>query len=114
MLFSMKEEILQEMDKYRVSEFEKLADEMMVTVSDGSQLRVLRYTPPKDRFNGYTLVIVVGWGTVIPSWDELLMDATKDFEVIYYESREKGSSILPKKYAVGMERMVLDLSLIHI
>ena len=105
----MKEEILKEMDKFRVSEFEKIAEMMMVPVSDGSQLRVLRYTPPKDKFNGYTLVLSVGWGTVVPAWDLLLMDATKDFEVVYYESREKGSSILPKKYAVGMDRMAKDI-----
>ncbi|MHA1199368.1 MAG: alpha/beta fold hydrolase [Candidatus Heimdallarchaeaceae archaeon] len=105
----MKQEILEEMEQFRVSEYEKIAETMMVPMSDGSKLRVLRYTPPKDKFNGYTIVLSVGWGTVIPAWDALLMDAIKDFDVVYYESREKGSSELPKKYAVGMDRMAQDI-----
>lgn len=105
----MKKEILEEMEKFRVSEFEKLAKSSMVPISDGSKLKVFRYTPPKEKFNGYTLFLSVGWGTVVSAWDQLLLEATKDFDVVYYESREKGSSELPKKYAVGMERMAKDI-----
>jgi hypothetical protein len=105
----MKPEIRELMDRLSVSEFEKEAEESRITVSDGSSLRILRKTPVQERFNGYSIIVIVGWGTIVPSWDSLLMEATKDFDVIYLESREKASSVLPKSYEVGMERMVKDI-----
>lgn len=105
----MKPEIRELMDKLSVSKFEKKAEELMVTMSDGASLRILRSTPPKEKFNGYSMVLMVGWGTIVPSWDPLLMEAIKDFDLIYFESREKDSSNLPKSSEVGMERMAKDI-----
>ena len=105
----MKQEIKEEMDKLRVSEFEKIAEPIRISMSDGASIRVFRYTPPNKDFNGYSLIINVGWGTVVPSWDALLMEAVKDFDVVYIESREKASSYLPKSAKLGLERMAKDI-----
>ena len=105
----MKPEIRELMNKLSVSEFEKKAEELRLIMSDGSSIRILRSIPTKDKFNGYSMIVIVGWGTIVPSWDLLLMEAVKDFDVIYIESREKASSILPKGYEVGMDRMVKDI-----
>ncbi|MCE7742886.1 MAG: hypothetical protein GOP50_10565 [Candidatus Heimdallarchaeota archaeon] len=105
----MKQEIQEEMERFRVSEFEKIAESIQIPMSDGATIRVFKFTPSKKDFNGYSLVLSVGWGTVVPAWDALLMDAAKDFEVVYVESREKGSSDVPKTADLGLERMAKDL-----
>ena len=105
----MKPEMRELMIKLSVSEFEKKAKEFQVTMSDGASVRILRSTPPKDKSNGYSLILIVGWGTIVPAWNLLLMEAIKDFDIIYFESREKASSYLPKSAEVGMERMARDI-----
>ena len=91
---SSKEENL---NKFMKAEYEKIADESYFLVSDGSEIRVLSSKPQDKPGNGYTLLLLPGWNTVVPGWDEVLMEAAKDFEVLYIESREKGSSKLARK-----------------
>ncbi len=74
-----------------VSEFEEKSKEQYIKVSDGSEVKILTTKAPKDTSNGYTFVIIPGWGTVIPGWEEVLMEAIKDFDILYIESREKMS-----------------------
>ena len=74
-----------------VSEFERRAKEQYFKTSDGAEIKVLTTKPPKGKAKGYTLMLLPGWGTVIPGWEQVLMEAVKDFDVLYIESREKGS-----------------------
>ncbi|MHA1259106.1 MAG: hypothetical protein ACTSRO_05595 [Candidatus Heimdallarchaeaceae archaeon] len=105
----MKEEISNSMEKLLVSKFEKKAKTKDIIMSDNATIRVFYSNPEKEDANGYSIIVVAGWGTVLPSWDEFLLDIMKDFEVIYFESREKASCSLPKKSDVGMDRMAYDL-----
>ncbi len=92
-----------------VAQFEKEAKSLDVMMSDNTTVRVYTSEAPTNERNGYTLFVISGWGTVLPSWDVFLMEAAKDFDVIYYESREKASSGYTRKSDVGMHRMVLDI-----
>ena len=92
-----------------VAEFEKIAEERYVTASDGTQLRVYLTTAPPESKNGYTLFMIPGWATIVPSWDEVLLEAMKYFDIVYFESREKDSSILNKKTKNRMDRVSEDL-----
>lgn len=92
-----------------VTQFEKEAKPLDVMMSDNTTIRVYTTKAPTDKRNGYTLFIISGWGTVIPSWDELLINAVEDFDVVYFESREKGSSSFNRKSDLGMHRMALDI-----
>ncbi|MCE7743271.1 MAG: hypothetical protein GOP50_12545, partial [Candidatus Heimdallarchaeota archaeon] len=74
-----------------ISEFEEAATEQFVKVSDGSEVKILTTKAPKEKANGYTFVIIPGWGTIVPGWEEVLMEAIKDFDILYIESREKMS-----------------------
>ena len=95
--------------KFLKAEYEELAEERYITVSDGSQIRVLLSKAPKEAHNDLTLVLVPGWNTVVPGWDEVLLEAMKDFDVVYIETREKGSSIVKKKAKFDMDRFSSDI-----
>jgi len=105
----MKKEIKEAMEKFAISEFEKKSEAINIPMSDGATIRIYRSIPAKEKFNGYSMIVMPGWGTVVPAWDQFLLEAVKDFDVIYFESREKGSSDLPKTAKVGMERMAFDI-----
>ncbi|MEE9409439.1 MAG: hypothetical protein V3V41_00745 [Candidatus Heimdallarchaeota archaeon] len=105
----MDKEIEKEMEALAISEFEKEAETIDLIMSDKTPIRVLRTIPPVGSENGYKIIVNAGWGSIIPSWDEFLMDAKKDFEIIYLESREKASCQLSRKSKVGMERMAFDI-----
>ncbi len=92
-----------------VSHFEKEAKPLDVMMSDNTTIRVYTTKAPTDKRNGYTLFVMPGWGTVIPAWDNYLLEAMKDFDVVYFESREKGSSGFTRKSDLGMHRMALDI-----
>ena len=93
-----------------VSEFEEKAKEEYIKVSDGSEVKILTTKAPKDKFNGYTFVIIPGWGTIVPGWEEVLMEAIKDFNILYIESREK-ISFRPGKGRIknDLNRLALDV-----
>ena len=105
----MKKEIKELLDKYSVSEYEKFAKSQDLIMSDNTSIKVLTSKPEKSKANGYVLFVNPGWSTVVPAWDKFLMEAKKDFEIVYFESREKASSGLTRKSEVGMPRMALDL-----
>ncbi|MHA1829174.1 MAG: alpha/beta fold hydrolase [Candidatus Heimdallarchaeaceae archaeon] len=91
------------------AEYEKFATEEYLMMSDGAQLRVLSSKVDKETDKTYTIVLFAGWGSVVLGWDEVLMELSKDFNVLYIESREKGSSIISKKSETGMNRISDDL-----
>jgi len=48
---------------------------------------------PKIKSNFPPVIFIPGWGSIIDSWEVVLKEMTKDFEVYYLETREKSSSI---------------------
>jgi len=48
---------------------------------------------PKIKSNFPPVIFIPGWGSIIDSWEVVLKEMTKDFEVYYLETREKNSSI---------------------
>ena len=97
-------------DELLISEFENASKEQYVKVSDGSEVMILTTKAPKERANGYTFLLVPGWGTIVPGWEDLLMEAIKDFNILYIESREK-LSFRPGKGRIknNVERLALDV-----
>ncbi|MHA1801512.1 MAG: hypothetical protein ACTSWJ_07225 [Candidatus Heimdallarchaeaceae archaeon] len=83
--------------------YEKYAIESYLEMSDGSKLKILRTHAKEEVSNGHTLFVNPAFGSVILGWDELLVEAMKDFDIVYFESREKESSKLVKKAKMDME-----------
>lgn len=79
-------------EEHMVSAFEKKATESYIKMSDGTELRYLHTKAPEEKTNVYTLVLLPGWGSVPLGWDDVLLEAMKDFNIFYIESREKFSS----------------------
>jgi len=96
-------------EKFLIAEYEKFAEEHYITVSDGTELRVLTSKAPKEAHNGFTFVLVAGWNTVVSGWDGVLLEAMKDFDVVYIETREKGSSRVGKKAKFDIDRFSTDI-----
>ena len=67
------------------------AREEMVQISDQVILRVIQFTPARNKGNP-TVVFVAGWISLMVGWQEVLLEMTEDFPVIYIETREKISS----------------------
>jgi pimeloyl-ACP methyl ester carboxylesterase len=66
-------------------------EDRMMSVADGVALRVVTFTPPVDIGNP-TVLFVAGWISQITAWQTVLKEMTKDFRVVYVETREKISS----------------------
>ena len=66
---------------------------------------------PKETRNNLTILVIAGWGTIVPSWKGFLHEAKRDFDIIYLETREKLSSVLPKNLErCSMDRLSSDLA----
>jgi hypothetical protein len=96
-------------DTLSQAEYERYAEESYLEMSDESQLKILRTHAKEDSSNGFTLFVNPAFGSIILGWDELLVDAMKDFDIVYFESREKGSSKLIKKAKMDMEAYSEDI-----
>ncbi|MCG3220483.1 MAG: hypothetical protein H7641_03800 [Candidatus Heimdallarchaeota archaeon] len=94
--------------KFMKAKYEEIAVEEYITVSDGSELRILK-SKASEESNGYTLLLLAGWGTIVIGWDEVLMEASKDFDIVYLESREKGSSKLTRGIKHDLDRLSSDI-----
>jgi pimeloyl-ACP methyl ester carboxylesterase len=66
-------------------------EDRMVGVAEGVTLRVLTFSPPADIGNP-SVLFVAGWISQITAWQTVLKEMTKDFPVVYVETREKISS----------------------
>ncbi|MHA2501899.1 MAG: alpha/beta fold hydrolase [Candidatus Kariarchaeaceae archaeon] len=67
------------------------------------------HSQPKSP-NGRTVLVIPGWFSLVMGWREVTKELSKEAEVWYIETREKGSSILPKnKVDMSVERMTDDL-----
>ncbi|MCG3253240.1 MAG: alpha/beta hydrolase [Candidatus Heimdallarchaeota archaeon] len=78
------------------AEIEKKAKEIYCEMSDGMKVRILDFDLA-EKPNKYTIFLVPGFVTVFLSWEILVEILSKDFRVLYFESREKSSSIAPNR-----------------
>lgn len=96
-------------EQFKIAKYEEIAEEIFCEVSDGTKLRILTTNASKEKNIGYTLFLVPGWSTIVPSWDKVLMEAKDDFDIIYMETREKSSAKLVKKAKFDLHRLAEDM-----
>ncbi|MCE7741124.1 MAG: hypothetical protein GOP50_01575 [Candidatus Heimdallarchaeota archaeon] len=96
-------------DLLALAEYEKTAKISYVQVSDGSEIRILRSFAKPETKNPYTLVLVAGWSSLVLGWDTVLLESQDIFNIVYIETREKGSSKVSKKAIFDLERFALDI-----
>jgi hypothetical protein len=92
-----------------LSKFEEIATEVYVKLSDGTELRTLQVKAPKETANGLTLFLAAGWSSIVPTWDVVVLEAMKYFDIVYFESREKNSSKLNWKTKNTLDRISEDV-----
>ena len=92
-----------------IADYEKLARIELVPLSDGSQIRTLTTKAPEETYNNFTIVLVAGWVSIVLGWDDLLIEAKEFFNILYIETREKATSIVPKKGKFDLDRYALDI-----
>jgi pimeloyl-ACP methyl ester carboxylesterase len=93
------------------AEIEKKAKEIYCEMSDGMKVRVLDFDLA-EKPNKYTIFLIPGFVTVFLSWEILVEILSKDFRVLYFESREKSSSIAPNRKverSTTLHRMAHDI-----
>ena len=56
------------------------------------------------------LIFLPGWVSIIDSWENVLKEMTKDFEIYYLETREKGSAKHPIEQELNIAALGDDLS----
>ncbi len=95
--------------KFMEAKYEKVASEEFVTVSDESELRILKTSAPAETRKGFVLFFIPGWASVVQGWDDVLLAAYPYFDIVYFESREKGSSKLIKKAKGDLDRLSSDI-----
>jgi pimeloyl-ACP methyl ester carboxylesterase len=86
--------------------------EYMLEVSDGVSLRLIDFTPRNLSPEKPVILFVAGWISLISGWKGVLKVLTAEHRVVYLESREKQSSIVPdvKKVSFSIERLKLDIA----
>jgi len=78
------------------SELEKKGEEKYFTMSDGTIIRVLDFNLAENPHE-YIFFLIPGYTTVFQSWQRVMELLTPKHRVIYFESREKFSSTVPRK-----------------
>lgn len=102
---------LSEDHSYEPTPYEEIADLMYLHHSDGGITEVL-HTKPEEETNTLPLVMVAGFITIMDSWEDVLSGLQNDFEIYYWESREKGTFHPPnnlKRHHFTPERFTKDL-----
>ncbi|MFC1527278.1 alpha/beta fold hydrolase [Candidatus Neomarinimicrobiota bacterium] len=83
-------------------------NEQMVSVSDNVSLRVVEFHP-KESTTQPTVLFIAGWISLMRGWKIVLKEMTKDFHVIYVETREKISSQVNGKAEFSVEAIAQDI-----
>ncbi|MHA1520096.1 MAG: hypothetical protein ACTSRK_07920 [Promethearchaeota archaeon] len=104
-------------DSLHNAEFENFCDHHYIPMSDGTQLLVLTscslvsrdHPSLGEEENKQTLLLVPGWGSIVPSWEAFLLEAVRYFDVVYVETREKDSSLLTPSSVSHMKRFAKDI-----
>ncbi|NHJ31925.1 MAG: hypothetical protein FK732_03595 [Asgard group archaeon] len=78
------------------TELEKKGLPKYFTMTDGTQVRILDFNLAQKP-NDYVIVLIPGYLTVFQSWQRVMELLTPEFRVLYFETREKVSSIVPRK-----------------
>jgi len=79
-----------------------------IPVRKGVKLFEIHFMPPKPS-PFPPVIFLAGWGSLIYSWEIVLKEMTKDFEVYYVETREKGSAIHHGKQDLSIDSLGSDL-----
>ena len=91
----------------RIPELLDIYKTSYLKMSDGVELRLLSFVPEKPKA---TIFLNPGLGTLVLSWERLLDALWRDnFEVYYFESREKYTARYPGKTIITRERMIQDV-----
>ena len=93
------------------SDFEKLASEHYFEMSDGVKVRILKFDLA-EKPNETILFFIPGFVTVFQSWEKVLKPLSKEFQILYFESREKASSIMPNRKTerqITLQKMAHDI-----
>ncbi len=85
-----------------------IIQESYLQVQPEVQVRVIHFRLSKET-NNPTVVFVAGWVTQIIAWKEVLQEMTKDFSVIYLETREKISSRIQGQVKFDVESIGKDI-----
>ncbi len=85
--------------------------EQMVSVSDNVSLRVIEFHPQKSTTHP-TVLFIAGWISLMKGWKIVLQEMTKDFNIIYVETREKISSQVNGKVNFSVEAIAQDIVII--
>ncbi|MBC8346135.1 MAG: alpha/beta hydrolase [Candidatus Marinimicrobia bacterium] len=80
-----------------------------VSGAKGVELFEIHFKPPRPS-PFPPIIFLAGWGSLIHSWEIVLKEMTKDFEVYYVETREKGSAIHHCKQELSIESLGSDLN----
>ena len=99
------------MDYSQYTENSTIVKEYMLGVSDGISLKIIEFIPQNVSQNKPVIIFVAGWISLISGWKEVLKVLSAEYRIIYLESREKQSSMVPdvKKTSFSMNRLALDL-----
>ncbi len=93
------------------AEIEKKAKEIYCEMSDGMKVKILDFDLA-EKPNKYTIFLIPGFVTVFLSWEVLVEILSKDFRILYFESREKSSSIAPNRKverSTTLRKMAYDI-----
>lgn len=82
--------------------------ERMLKVANDVSLRIIHFKPGVDSVYP-PLVMIVGLATVIESFQFIVGELTKDFEIYYVETREKSSSQINGKVSFDIETVASDV-----
>ncbi|MHA1743282.1 MAG: hypothetical protein ACTSV6_03405 [Candidatus Heimdallarchaeota archaeon] len=91
------------------SDFERSAQEQYFESFDGSKLRILSFIKTKEPPATIEILFIPGLLTIFPRWEKVVKELNKWYIVHYVESREKFSSILPKRATMRLEEIRKDL-----
>ena len=80
-----------------------------IKVSSCVQLFKIHFTP-KKLTNYPPVIFIPGWGSFIQGWKIVLREMSKDFEIYYLETREKGSAIHKKEQEITIENIGDDIA----
>lgn len=82
--------------------------EQMVSVSNNVSLRVVKFHPNKNTTQP-TVLFIAGWISLMKGWKIVLREMTKDFNIIYVETREKISSEISGKAEFSVAAIAQDI-----
>jgi len=100
------------MDYSQYTDNSTAVKEYMLGVSDGVSLKIIDFTPQNVSPEKPVIIFVAGWISLISGWKGVLKVLTAKYRVLYLETREKQSSLVPdvKKVSFSMDRLVLDIA----